>query len=275
MGEQSYPFTIGDIEGAVLLDGVTVIGAPGILKRFPDASEADYRRAYEKIGGSLDDAVSSLNVLMLRMDDETLLVDGGEGGDPRGGALPHALREIAVEPEEVTLVVLTHSHGDHVLGLLSPTGTPTFPNARYVMTTEERAFWRERIEGGLAAQRAILDMMEARGLREIGMEEVILRGLTAVPLPGHTPGHIGLQVESGGERLLHLADLIHSPMQFAHPEWSPTFDVDTQVSIPTRRTALARAADVEALSFLYHLPFPGLGRVEPRGQGFAWTALDD
>lgn len=275
MGAQSYLFSIGDIEAAVLLDGATIIGAPGILKRFRDGTETDYRRAYEEIGGSLDEAVSSLNVLLLRVGDELVLVDSGEGGDPRGGELPAALREIGVEPEEVTTVILTHSHGDHMLGLLSPTGAATFPRARYIMTSEEFTFWGGRIERDLAAQRPILEMIEARGLREIGMDEEILPGLTAVPLPGHTPGQIGLMIESRGERLLHLADLIHSPMQFAHPEWSPTFDVDMRVSVPTRRAGLARAADDGTLSFLYHLPFPGLGRVTRAGRAFGWIALEE
>jgi glyoxylase-like metal-dependent hydrolase (beta-lactamase superfamily II) len=116
--------------------------------------------------------------------------------------------------------------------------------------------------------------MRARGLRVITMDETILPGLTAVPIPGHTPGQIGLLFESDGQKLLHLVDLLHSPMQFAHPEWSAVFDADTRVSVPTRRHALGRAADDHLLTFFYHLDFPGLGRVQRAGQGFTWQPLD-
>ncbi|NJL57321.1 MBL fold metallo-hydrolase [bacterium] len=116
-------------------------------------------------------------------------------------------------------------------------------------------------------------MMEERGLRLLAMDEAILPGLTALPTPGHTPGHIGLLFESAGERLLHLADLLHSPMQIVRPDWSAAFDADTSLSVPSREAALARAADTDALVMFYHLSFPGMGRVERHGTAFTWSPL--
>jgi glyoxylase-like metal-dependent hydrolase (beta-lactamase superfamily II) len=116
-------------------------------------------------------------------------------------------------------------------------------------------------------------MMQDKGLRLIDMDEQIIPGLTAVPIPGHTPGQIALLLESENEKLLTMADLLHSPMQFAHPEWSSNFDVDTGVSVPTRRAMLGRAADENMLALFYHLTFPGLGRVARADKGFTWTPL--
>jgi glyoxylase-like metal-dependent hydrolase (beta-lactamase superfamily II) len=105
-------------------------------------------------------------------------------------------------------------------------------------------------------------MITAKGLRQIDMDEEILSGIGAIPLVGHTLGQIGLVIESQGEKLFHLADLIHSPMQLARPEWSPKYDADIRLSVPTRIRALEKAADENLLTFFYHLPFPALGYIK-------------
>jgi glyoxylase-like metal-dependent hydrolase (beta-lactamase superfamily II) len=274
MSARSYAFKLGNFECAVLLDGATVIGKAGILKRYPDAGEADYRQAYEDVGLSLDEADSSFNILLAKVGKDTVLVDTGEGGKPKGGYLVESLRLAGLTPDAVTLVVLTHAHGDHVLGMLSDDHEPVFPNASYVISRTEMAYWQQRIDGGIVDHRPIVRMMEAKGLRLIDMDEEIIPGLTAVPIPGHTPGQIALLFESEGEKLIHLADLLHSPMQFAHPEWSPSFDMDTGISVPTRRRALQRAADENMLALFYHLTYPGLGRVKWAETGFTWQPLE-
>jgi glyoxylase-like metal-dependent hydrolase (beta-lactamase superfamily II) len=270
---KSHSFKVGSIDCTVLLDGISLLGREGILKRYPDAGEDDYRRAYADVGLSLDEADSSFNVFAAQIGEETILVDTGEGGRPKGGLLPESLRLAGVEPGAITLVVITHVHGDHILGLLTDDGKPAFPNATYVISKEEMAFWEARIADWAGDQRPIVDMIQAKGLRLIEMDEPILPGLTAVPIPGHTPGQIGLLIESGGEKFVHLADLLHTPIQFAHPEWSPTFDADTSLSVPTRRAALGRAADEDMLALFYHLTFPGLGRVMRAGEAFAWEPV--
>lgn len=273
MNAQQYSFNVGSIDCAVLLDDASRLSVDRFMRRFPDGSEAAYRRAYNEIGLSLDHADNSFNVLLARVADQIVLVDAGEGGKPYGGHLIESLRLAGIAPDAITLVVITHSHGDHVLGLLRDDNAPVFPNARYVISREEMAFWQDRIARDAADHAPIVTIMQAQGVRVIEMDEQIVPGLTAVPLPGHTPGQIGVVLESDGERLIHLADLIHSPMQFAHPDWSPRFDVDTRVSVPTRRAALGRAADEGMLALFYHLTFPGLGRIERSDLRFVWKPI--
>ncbi len=273
MSAKSYSFKVGKLDCAVLLDGAFRLGRDGIMKRFPVATEAELRQTYADLGLSLDEAASSFNILLARIGEEIVIVDTGEGGRPKGGLLPESLRLAGAEPDDVTLVVITHTHGDHVLGLLSDDQTPVFPNATYVMSKAEMAFWQGRIAGGAADHGPIAARLEARGLRLIDMDEPILPGMTAVPIPGHTPGQIALLLESEDQTLIHMADLLHSPMQFAHPEWSPTFDADTRISVPTRCDALGRAADENLLALFYHLTFPGLGRVKRAAQAFTWEPL--
>lgn len=273
MDAKSYTFKVGSVECTMLLDGASVIGTAGIVRRFPNATEAAYREEYAYVGLSLEEADSSFNILLAQIGDQTVLVDTGEGGKPKGGLLPESMRLAGLTPEAVTLVVITHTHGDHVLGLLGDDLEPVFPHATYVIAKAELAFWQERIAVGLVDHGSIITMMEAQGLRLIDMDEQIIPGLTAVPIPGHTPGQIAVLIESDHEQLIHLADLLHSPMQFAHPEWSPSFDLDTGISVPTRRAALGRAADENMLSLFYHLTFPGLGRVKHAAKGFTWEPL--
>lgn len=269
-----YPFQVGDISCLILLDGVSLLGAEGILKRFPDAAESDYRRAYQEAGFSLDEARSWLNILLVKMGGKTVLIDAGQGGRPRGGQLPEGLKMAGIDPAEVSLVVITHAHVDHVWGLVSADNTPVFPNARYVLSETEMSSWRKHIESSAGEQAPLVELLEDRGFELIPMDAPILPGLSAVPLPGHTPGQIGIALESRGQSLRHMADLLHSPMQFAHPEWSPTFDTDNHLSVISRRTALAQAAESDVLTMFYHLNFPGLGRVKRAAHGFIWEPLN-
>ncbi len=273
MSAKRYMFSVGSIECTVLLDGASLLGTDRILRRFPDATEADYRQAYAEVGLSFDEADISFNILVAKIGEDTVLVDTGEGGRPHGGYLLESMRLAGIEPDAITLVVITHAHGDHVLGLLSHNNEPVFPHATYIISNDEMAFWQGRIADGAADQRPIVTMMEEKGLRLIDMDGQIIPGMTAVPIPGHTPGQIAILLESEDEQLIHMADLLHSPMQFAHPEWSASFDADTTLSVPTRRAALGRTADEHMLTLFYHLTFPGLGRVKHAATGFTWDPL--
>jgi glyoxylase-like metal-dependent hydrolase (beta-lactamase superfamily II) len=273
MNTKTYSFTVGQVECMVLLDGASLLGTDRFLRRYPDASEAEYRQAYADIGLSFDLADTSFNILLAKIGAETVLIDAGEGGRPNGGQLLESMRLVNVAPEAITLVVITHAHGDHVLGLLTDDRQPVFPHATYVLSKPEMVFWQSRIADGASDQRAIVDMMQQQGLRLIEMDEQIIPGMRAVPIPGHTPGHIAVVIESEQEQLIHMADLLHVPIQFAHPEWSPTFDADTSLSVPTRQAALERVANHKMLVLFYHLTFPGLGWVTRATKDFAWEPL--
>ncbi|QPC82296.1 MBL fold metallo-hydrolase [Phototrophicus methaneseepsis] len=274
MSAKCFSFEVGDFDCTVLLDGASLMGRERILKRFKDATEVEYRQAYADIGQKLEDADTSFNVLVIHTGQETILVDTGEGGKPYGGYLLESMQLAGIPPEAITLVILTHSDGDHVQGLLTDDQKPMFPNARYVISKVEMAFWYSRLEETAVDQRPIIAMMEQKGLRLIDMDEQIVPGIVAVPLPGHKPGQIGLLITSANEMLLHLADVLHSPMQFAHPEWSASFDRDTRVSVPVRQQMLARAADNKLLTLFYHLTFPGLGYIKRAEKGFLWSPLE-
>jgi glyoxylase-like metal-dependent hydrolase (beta-lactamase superfamily II) len=120
----------------VLIDSRRVIGREAILRRFPDATEAEYEQAFAEMGFSIDEAEDSFNILLARLPSATVLVDSGEGGKPYGGDLLKSMTQAAITPHEIDLIIISHSHGDHIQGLLYDRTAPVFPKASYVMSSE-------------------------------------------------------------------------------------------------------------------------------------------
>ncbi|WP_457649270.1 MBL fold metallo-hydrolase, partial [Profundibacter sp.] len=105
--------------------------------------------------------------------------------------------------------------------------------------------------------------------REFSGEGEIVSGITAIPLPGHTPGHTGYAIHSGNESLLIWGDIIHLPqMQFAHPEWGVVFDTDPRQARETRMRLFDRASADGLTVAGMHVDFPGIGYVERSAAGF-------
>lgn len=217
------------------------------------------------------------NLWLIETGARTVLVDTGSGDTLRqmfpetGGALPF----LAERP--VTDIVLTHMHPDHIGGLKDD----PFPEARIHVSDAEWLFWTAP---GLADKvplekrdtvkliQAIAAPLNSRVLRHEGKTD-LGDGLTLVPLPGHTPGHSGLRIESAGERLFIVTDaVIAAEIHFAHPEAGYALDVDHDAVVTTRKALLTEAADAGTRIAACHLPFPGTGRVRREGSAFAFIA---
>jgi glyoxylase-like metal-dependent hydrolase (beta-lactamase superfamily II) len=107
----------------------------------------------------------------------------------------------------------------------------------------------------------------------INRETEIVPGITAIPAPGHTPGHIALAISSGEQQLIHMADTVLHPILMEHPEWSPSFDLLREQAAATKRRILDRAAVDRSLVLAFHFPFPGLGNVIPKGDAWQWQPM--
>src|SRR3954463_12436778 len=108
----------------------------------------------------------------------------------------------------------------------------------------------------------------------IDHEVEIVPGVYAIPAPGHTPGHMALLISSGDQQLLHMADTVLHPILMEHPEWYPRFDLLPDQAAATKRNLLDRAAADHALALAFHFPFPGLGRVLPKGDAWQWQPIE-
>jgi glyoxylase-like metal-dependent hydrolase (beta-lactamase superfamily II) len=197
---------------------------------------------------------------------------------PGLGKLPDNLAAAGLDAGAVDMVFITHLHPDHANGLLDGEGKPAFANAEVVLTEKEYAFWHDdgMLSQAPAEKKPFFESarkaVKAYGNRVRRMKEgEIIPGLTAIPAPGHTPGHAMVQIASGKETLLVWGDIIHTAaLQMPHPEWAIAFDTDPDQAIATRKAVLDQvAADGTKIAGM-HLDFPGIGHISRTKAGYEY-----
>jgi glyoxylase-like metal-dependent hydrolase (beta-lactamase superfamily II) len=252
----SYQFKVGQLDCAVFSDGY--LSLPGEKKM-------------------------DLNILLIRSNGRTILVDTGTGVSPQvgSGKLLQNLAAEGIKPEDIDTVIHTHGHSDHVGGNTDAQGKPVFTQARHVMHKQEWDFWEARcreknLEPGMQTMMAevargnLLPLKERFDLVEKKLE--ILPGIRFMLAPGHTPGNVILMLASGTQQLLCIGDLVHDPQEFLHPEMYRMIDSVPDQAYNTRVGILNRAAKDKLPVFASHFAYPGLGRVVLKGDVLTWRA---
>jgi glyoxylase-like metal-dependent hydrolase (beta-lactamase superfamily II) len=220
-----------------------------------------------------------VHAIAVRMPWGVAMVDTGLGTHPpvdpwadgEGVAASDAYARADVDPAEVSLVVLTHMHPDHVGGVLEG-GEPRFSNARHVLHEADRAY-AERPDLSRYTVRSRPDL---RRLEELGMLELdpddreVAPGIRVIHAPGHTPGHRSVIVETDDGDVLVTGDLLHMPVQIAHPAWRSDHDVDPEEAARSRVSLVGRALDEAWTVAVHHFARPW-GRVTTEG----WTSLTE
>ena len=219
-----------------------------------------------------------VNAFLIRRGERHWLLDAGCGTvlGPGFNRVTAALAAEGVRPDQVETIWLTHLHADHAGGLLTPSRLARFPNAELVLQEREAAHWsdagaRANASAALApffdTAQAVLEAYADRTRRVSGDAE-LAPGVHALPLPGHTPGHMGVLITDGPERLLIWGDIIHSRLlQMPHPDWTVIWDADPAKALATRRRILDRAA-AESLS-VTGMHLAARGRIERIDAGYA------
>jgi glyoxylase-like metal-dependent hydrolase (beta-lactamase superfamily II) len=189
------------------------------------------------------------------------------------------MKAAGIEPAEIDTVVITHAHPVHVGGTLDDEGKPVYANARYFISKDEWKFWTSEIAMAKAPVRHVAIARKYLGavqdrLSLLSHEFEILPGIDAIPAPGHTPGHMVVRVSSGGEQLLYISDTALHPLHLEHPDWTPIYDIIPEKAAASRRRILDRAAEEKVLVIGQHFPpFPSLGYVVKKGEGWLWRSL--
>jgi glyoxylase-like metal-dependent hydrolase (beta-lactamase superfamily II) len=273
IAHHATPLRIGPLTIQPVSDGAILQMPPASL--FHDAAPEEWQPYVElNANGNLELA---LTCLLVRVGDRRILVDTGYGpvaGRPEVGLLAESLANVGVSAEDIDTVVISHPHGDHIGGAVLGAGesaTPAYPAARYWLG---KADWDHYSQPEMLQRAALQDKLppleSARRLDLADGEQEIAPGVRLLPLPGHTPGHMGVAFTAGQEMAVYVGDLVHHPLQIEHPEWSPVFDSLPPLSRETRRALVDRARREGALVLSYHLPFPGVGRIADGG----WHAVN-
>ena len=239
--------------------------------------------------------MSSLQSWLVRIGHETVLIDTGCGNDKIRNepafkrfhqlSLPYlaTLEEAGCKPEDVTLVVNTHLHVDHVgwnTRLSEGRWVPTFPRARYLIGRREWAHWQDprggpalQPEGVPAIEDSVQPVWDAGLVELIDDGDEIVPGLIARAAPGHTAGQLAIELNSEDQAGMFTADVFHQPMQIVRPEWNSRYCEVPEAAIATRRRILAEAASTESVLFPSHPGAPHAGRVKHTDAGLRFAPL--
>lgn len=268
-------FTLGEFEITVLSDGHRIVDNPhGIFGM--NTSQSDVESLLTESYLPVDKMQFTFAPTLVNTGDDLVLFDTGNGEGGREGGVGQTLANLQASgytPDQVTVVVLTHLHGDHIGGLMEA-GAPAFPNARYVTAQTEYDFWSSEDRIGTPAENGHNNVVAkvvplAEKMSFIGDGGSVVPGITGMAAFGHTPGHMIYGLESGGRTLMLTADTAnHFVLSLQRPDWEVRFDMDKSAAAATRKQVFDMIAS-DRLAFVgYHMPFPSVGYVEKMGEGY-------
>lgn len=273
-------FGVGDGEISVISDGMLTLPLSFVL---PDTPEAEIEALFKANGMSMDSLTPDCNVTLLRKGERLILFDVGSGSNfmPTAGKLSEGLAEAGIDPAEVTDVIFTHAHPDHLWGVLDDFDEPLFTNAQHMMGKAEFDFWidpaaADTLDEGrkvfAAGALRRLQVLEDR-LLTFDADTEILPGIHAHASFGHTPGHMAFELRQGNAACMIVGDAIgNGHVAFAAPGLVAGADQDPETGISTRQALLDRLAVSQMPMIGYHLPDGGAGRVERADGAYRFTA---
>ena len=284
-----FRFNVGEHEVTIIHDGYVVFAAAQMLAvNSPDDERTALLEQYHLPS---EPAPLSLNTLLVRNGDRLTLVDTGRrltaDGDAFSGFIGNAsgrllatLDMLGIQREDITDVIFTHHHPDHVGGA-TLNGEVTFPNAQHHISQVEWDFVQsdsvpeeEALTVGYAQEKLQPLVANDGQLTFFGAEDEVVPGIQSWFTPGHSAGHHALLIASNAQQLMLPGDTIyHSVFSVQKPDWYAFSDeaADEVQAVETRHRLLARAADEQIPVAVFHFPFPGVGTISRDGSAFRYT----
>lgn len=278
-----YRLMLGQFEVTALYDGAIDLDEK-LLKNI-DKRDLQRLLAREFLKGPK--VQTAVNAYLVNTGKQLILVDAGAAKlfGPGLGNIVDNLKAAGYAPEQVDTVLVTHLHGDHINGLVTPDGQRVFANAEVWSAKADNDFW---LSEAIAAQApkdfqpffkmsrdAAAPYLAAGKWKTFDSDRELLAGVSSVDTHGHTPGHASYLFQSGDQRLLVLGDLVHNhAVQFARPEVAFEFDNDPKQAVATRKRIFHQAARDRLMVAGMHLPFPGVGHVRKEAKGYAWVPAE-
>jgi glyoxylase-like metal-dependent hydrolase (beta-lactamase superfamily II) len=272
-----YHRRIGDIVVTALADGVAIRDHKMMIGVSEDEGAQHLQAAFR------DHFALSINTFLIHSAGRLALIDTRSGTylGPDAGHLPSNLRAADVDPAAIDTILLTHMHPDHSAGLTNrDTGAKHFPNAQLVAHENEPKHWFDDGAMSRASERErVMMFKQARDQTAPYLAEMqrftdgeVFPGVTALPCPGHTPGHTAYMISSNDETLLIWGDIVHIPeVQVPRPDVSMVVDVDPAMAATSRKRMFDMAASERLLVTGMHLHYPGLGHVARDGDSWRFA----
>jgi len=252
--------TVGNVEIVALVDMPMELPWQIIFAGIPLSEFEAYRELYPQSFGD-GRLATQCGAYAIRSEGRTVLCDTGIGPGPiqfLGGArgrLLDDMRDKGIRPEDVDIVVFTHLHGDHVGWTLSADSQPTFPNARHLVSQEDRDYFGKMLETNQQMQQ-VLPLESLGALDLFSGERAVTSEITTYPTPGHTPGHTSLLITSNGEKAIITGDLAHHPAQVDRFDWCSSFDTNSVETTATRQKVFDRMEAEGLVAAFCHFPEP-------------------
>ena len=261
-----HPFTVGALQAYALRDGRFILPNDNKVLGV-GRTPAEVAAVLTAAGQSGDQINLEIQPMLLRDGERVVLFDTGAGGHMgTEGRLIASLRAAGVAPDQVTDILLSHGHGDHVGGLVNASGGLVFPNAAVRMATPE---WQ-----ALQANKDMAALVTAitPKVQTFQPGAQVLPNIAAVAVNGHAPGHTAYEITSGDQGLLYIGDTAHhSVISVQRPDWTIAYDEDAPTAEASRKALLQRLAEKQTRIYAVHFPWPGLGRVTKQGETLVWT----
>lgn len=277
-----HRFHLGKMQVTVIDDARFTFPAAAFAANQPEGTIGAF---LDRFGLPGDFVNLHMQVTIIEHGNHKILLDTGMGevtfpeNQPDNGRLAAGLSTIGISPDDITAVLISHGHPDHI-GACSRNGEPMFKNANYYMSPDELEFWTQKP----GAEESFPNFMLGVGntmlepvrtlIKPYSDGDEIVPGVTAVSAPGHTAHHHAFMLHDGDAKLLHLMDsAVHYLVGPEEPDWALAVEMDPDAAAATRRRLFKQATDQKLLVAGYHFPFPGIGRIVEKDAAWRFVPI--